>query len=95
VHGDDRFGVRRNLALHIGGIHVQGFIDIRHDGNRPHLEDRFPGGQKRECRHEDFIAWADIQGSQGDLERGGTGRNPQGVSRAAVTGKSPLQTAGP
>jgi len=87
MHSDDRFGVRGKLALHISGIYVQGFIDISHDGNCPHLEDRFPGCQKSKGRHKHFIARPDIQGGQGNLECGGTGRDPQGISRAAVTGK--------
>jgi len=86
VYGDDRLRIGGQFINYIIRVKVERIVDIGHDGDCACLQDRLVGGDEGESRDDYFIARADIQGRQGDLQGRRAGGYPQGISGPAIGG---------
>ena len=70
MHGHDHLRFRRDLARHIGGIHVErSGINISEDELRARAERIRHRGDERDRRHDHLIARTDIRIAVGNLKR--------------------------
>src|SRR5262245_53593723 len=76
-----------NLALHLMWIEIIGQgIDVYEDGPRAQAANRAGAGKEREGGHDHFVAWADLQGLEGQKQGVGAGGAADGIAGAGVAG---------
>ena len=69
VHRHDYSGARADLAGGVGQIDVEMVrVDVDPDGNSAEARHRTSGRKEGEGRDEDFIAFANIEGHEGEQE---------------------------
>jgi len=82
---DDRAGER--------GIHVPAaLLGIDEDGLGAEIGDGRRGSDEGQRRAEDFVAGSDASQAQGEMERGGTGRDGDGMLRTDEPGEIFLES---
>ncbi len=81
------------LVFDVVRVEVQGVVDVRHDGDAAHFEDRLVGGHEREGRADHLVPGPHVKGGEGDLEGRRTRGHPEGVVRPAVLREGLLEIA--
>lgn len=67
VDWDDGFGARGDFVFGVFDIEVEGDrAGVDEHGSSAGAGDAACGGEEGEGRHEDFIAWADVEGHEGE-----------------------------
>ena len=65
----DHLGLRRDAVLDIVGIDVEGFVDLREDGQRPELHHGVVARVPRPGRQNDFVARTDLERRHRHVQR--------------------------
>ena len=78
VYRNDSLRVGRYPLFYIAGIHVQGLIDVRRDGNRSDFQHRLIRCNERKGRHDYLIPRSHIHSRKGHPECRGPGCNTKG-----------------
>ena len=88
MHGHDGAGARRDGAADGGGIEIVGVrIDVGEDGDALLVENADDGAHIGDGRDDHFIAGAETEGGDGDVEGGGAGGRGEEMGEVVVAAK--------
>ena len=77
---NDPDGARRDPSLRVLRIQAAVIVDVREHGDGARVQDPFDRGKRGHRRRENLVSGADPDREEGELDRGGPGRDRHGFA---------------